>query len=179
MRVNKYHTHDEMSVLELETPLQSYKEELGQEAYAQATEFYKSDEWKKVKRDHLNSDRRYYENRKACSLEEYSEWENAEARKKRFEKPSTVVLHAERKLTNGFDDLFDDPVLKEAVEVLTKKQYSVLYCSFKSDLDTYEIAERMGTTVRAVQELRRRALTSSVMSISRSTKKPKSSVIRD
>ena len=54
--------------------------------------------------------------------------------------------------------MFDDPVLKEAVEVLTKKQYSVLYCSFKSDLDTYEIAERMGTTVRAVQDLRRRAL---------------------
>ena len=158
MRVNKYHTHDEMSVLELETPLQSYKEELGQEAYAQATEFYKSDEWKKVQRDHLNSDRRYYENRKACSLDEYNDWENAEVRKQRFEKPSTVVLHAERKLTNGFDDLFDDPVLKEAVEVLTKKQYSVLYCSFKSDLDTYEIAERMGTTVRAVQELRRRAL---------------------
>ena len=158
MRVNKYHTHDDMSVLELETPLQSYKEELGQEAYAQATEFYKSDECKKVERDHLNSDTRYYENRKACSLEEYNEWENAEARKKRFEKPSTVVLHAERKLTNGFDDLFDDPVLKEAVEVLTKKQYSVLYCSFKSNLDTYEIAERMGTTVRAVQDLRRRAL---------------------
>ena len=80
MRVNKYHTHDDMSVLELETPLQSYKEELGQEAYAQATEFYKSDEWKKVDRDHLNSDRRYYENRKACSLDEYSEWENAEER---------------------------------------------------------------------------------------------------
>lgn len=158
MRVNKYHTHDDMSVLELETPLQNYKEELGQEAYAQATEFYKSDEWKKVDRDYLNSDRRYYENRKACSLDEYSEWENAEARKKRFEKPSTVVLHAERKLTNGFDDLFDDPVLKESVEVLTKKQYSVLYCSFKSNLDTYEIAERMGTTVRAVQDLRRRAL---------------------
>ena len=58
----------------------------------------------------------------------------------------------------GFDDLFDDPVLKEAVEVLTKKQYSVLYCSFKSDFDTYEIAEKMGTTVRAVQDLRRRAL---------------------
>ena len=112
MRVNKYHTHDDMSVLELETPLQSYKEELGQEAYAQATEFYKSDEWKKVERDHLNSDRRYYENRKACSLDEYSEWENAEARKQRFEKPSTVVLHAERKLTNGFDDLFDDRFLK-------------------------------------------------------------------
>ena len=158
MRVNKYHTHDDMSVLELETPLQSYKEELGQEAYEQATEFYKSDEWTKVERDYLNSDRRYYENRKACSLNEYSEWKNAEARKKRFEKPSTVVLHAERKLTNGFDDLFDDPVLKEAVDVLTKKQYSVLYCSFKSDLDTYEIAERMGTTVRAVQDLRRRAL---------------------
>lgn len=34
----------------------------------------------------------------------------------------------------------------------------MLYCSFKSDLDTYEIAERMGTTVRAVQDLRRRAL---------------------
>ena len=158
MRVNKYHTHDDMSVLELETPLQSYKEELGQEAYAQATEFYKSDEWKKVKRGHLNSDRRYYENRKACSLEEYSEWESAEARKQRFQHTPSVVIKAEKWVTNGFDDLFDDPVLKEAMEVLTKKQYSALYCTFKSDLDTYEIAERMGTTVRAVQYLRRRAL---------------------
>ena len=158
MRVNKYHKHDDMSVLELATPLQSYKEEIGQEAYEQATSFYESDEWKKVESDQLNSDRRYYENRKACSLEEYDEWESAEARKKRFQDVPAVVRNAEKKVTNGFDDLFDDPVLKEAMEVLTEKQYSALYCSFKSNLDTYEIAERMGTTVRAVQDLRRRAL---------------------
>lgn len=158
MRVNRHHKHDDMSVLELDTPIQSYKDTHGQEAYEQATSFYKSDEWKKVERDHLNSDRRYYENRKACSLEEYSEWESAEARKHGFQDVPTVVLNAEKKITNGFDDLFDDPVLREAMEVLTKKQYSALYCSFKSRLDTYEIAERMGTTVRAVQDLRRRAL---------------------
>ena len=158
MRVNKYHTHDDMSVLELDTPIQNYKEAYGQEAYEQATEFYKSDECKKVERDHLNSDTRYYENRKAYSLEEYSEWESAEARKQRFQNTPSVVLKAEKCVTNGFDDLFDDPVLKEAMEVLTKKQYSVLYCTFNSDLDTYEIAERMCTTVRAVQDLRRRAL---------------------
>ena len=157
-RVNRHHKHDDTSVLELDTPIQNYKDTYGQEAYEQATSFYKSDEWKKVERDHLNSDRRYYENRKACSLEEYSEWESAEARKQRFQEPPTVVLNAEKRVTNGFDDLFDDPVLREAMEALTKKQYRALYCSFKSDLDTYEIAERMGTTVRAVQDLRRRAL---------------------
>ena len=157
-RVNRHHKQDDMSVLELDTPIQSYKDTYGQEAYEQATSFYKSDEWKKVERDYLNSDRRYYENRKACSLEEYSEWESTEARKQRFQGTPTVVLNAEKRVTNGFDELFDDPVLREAMEALTKKQYRTLYCSFKSDLDTYEIAERMGTTVRAVQDLRRRAL---------------------
>ena len=157
-RVNGHHRQNDTSVLELDTPIQNYKDTYGQEAYEQATSFYESEEWKKVERDQLNSDRRYYENRKACSLEEYNEWESAEARKHRFQDTPSVVLSAERKVTNGFDDLFDDPVLREAMEVLTEKQYSALYCSFKSRLDTYEIAERMGTTVRAVQDLRRRAL---------------------
>ena len=157
-RVNGHHRQNDTSVLELDTPIQNYKDTYGQEAYEQATSFYESEEWKKVERDQLNSDRRYYENRKACSLEEYNEWESAEARKQRFQDTPSVVLSAERKVTNGFDDLFDDPVLREAMEVLTEKQYSALYCSFKSRLDTYEIAERMGTTVRAVQDLRRRAL---------------------
>lgn len=157
-RVNGHHRQNDTSVLELDTPIQNYKEAYGQEAYEQATSFYESEEWKKVERDQLNSDRRYYENRRACSLEEYNEWESAEARKQRFQDTPSVVLSAEKKVTNGFDDLFDDPVLREAMEVLTEKQYSALYCSFKSRLDTYEIAERMGTTVRAVQDLRRRAL---------------------
>ena len=139
-RVNRHHKQDDTSVLELDTPIQNYKDTYGQEAYEQATSFYKSDEWKKVERDHLNLDRRYYENRKACSLEEYSEWESAEARKQRFQGPPAVVLNAEKRVTNGFDDLFDDPVLREAMEALTEKQYSALYCSFKSGLDTYEIA---------------------------------------
>jgi len=40
--------------------------------------------------------------------------------------------------------------LQEAMQVLTKKQYSALYCAFKSELNTSEIAERLSTTVRAV-----------------------------
>ena len=120
MRVNRHHKHDDMSVLELDTPIQSYKDTYGKEAYEHATSFYKSDEWKKVERDQLNSDRRYYENRKVCSLEEYNEWESTEARKQRFQNTPTVVLNAEKRVTNGFDDLFDDPVLREAMEALTK-----------------------------------------------------------
>lgn len=72
--------------------------------------------------------------------------------------PPSFVFRAEKKLTNGFDDLFDDPILQEAMQSLTKKQYSALYCTFKSNLNTIEIAERMSTTVRAVQRLLHRAL---------------------
>ena len=72
-RVKNYHKHDNTSVLELETPLQSYKELYGQEAYEQATGFYKSDELKTVERDHLNSDRRYYDRKADLCLEDYDE----------------------------------------------------------------------------------------------------------
>ena len=154
-RVNGHHRQNDTSVLELDTPIQNYKEAYGQEAYEQATSFYESEEWNKVERDQLNSDRRYYENRKACSLEEYNEWESAEARKQRFQDTPSVVLSAERKVTNGFDDLFDDPVLREAMEVLTEKQYSALYCSFKSRLDNMR---KRNTTIaiRCTEEESRR-----------------------
>lgn len=59
MRVKNYHKHDNTSVLELDTPLRIYKEIYGQKAYAQAKQFYQSEEWKSFEREQLNSDRRY------------------------------------------------------------------------------------------------------------------------
>lgn len=47
-RVNGHHRQNDTSVLELDTPIQNYKEAYGQEAYEQATSFYESEEWKKV-----------------------------------------------------------------------------------------------------------------------------------
>jgi len=158
MRVKNYHKHDNTSVLELDTPLQIYKEIYGQKAYAQAKQFYQSEEWKSFEREQLNSDRRYYDHKADFSLEEYDEWESAEKRKHRLNDPPSFVFRTETKLTNGFDDIFDDPILQEAMQSLTKKQYSALYCAFKSELNTREIAERMSTTVRAVQRLLHRAL---------------------
>ncbi len=158
MRVKNYHKHDNMSVLELDTPLQIYKELYGQEAYEQAKKFYQSEEWERFEKEQLNSDRRYYDHKADLCLEDYDEWESAEKRKRRLNDPPSFVLRAEAKLTNGFDDIFDDPILQEAMQSLTKKQYSALYCTFKSNLNTSEIAERMSTTVRAVQRLLHRAL---------------------
>lgn len=158
MRVKNYHKHDNMSVLELDTPLQIYKELYGQEAYEQAKKFYQSEEWERFGKEQLNSDRRYYDHKADISLEDYDEWESAEKRKRRLNAPPSFVFRAEKKLTNGFDDIFDDPILQEAMQSLTKKQYSALYCTFKSNLNTIEIAERMSTTVRAVQRLLHRAL---------------------
>lgn len=158
MRVKNYHKRDNMSVLELDTPLQIYKEFYGQEAYEQAKKFYQSEEWERFEKEQLNSDRRYYDHKADQSLEDYDEWESAEKRKRRLNDPPSFVLRAETKLTNGFDDIFDDPILQEAMQSLTKKQYSALYCTFKSELNTIEIAERMSTTVRAVQRLLHRAL---------------------
>ena len=158
MRVKNYHKHDNMSVLELDTPLQIYKELYGQEAYEQAQKFYQSEEWERFEKEQLNSDRRYYDHKADISLEDYDEWESAEKGKRRLNDPPSFVLRAETKLTNGFDDIFDDPILQEAMQSLTKKQYSALYCTFKSELNTIEIAERMSTTVRAVQRLLHRAL---------------------
>ena len=158
MRVKNYHKHDNMSVLEFDTPLQIYKELYGQEAYEQAKKFYQSEEWERFEKEQLNSDRRYYDHKADISLEDYDEWESAEKRKRRLNDPPSFVLRAETKLTNRFDDIFDDPILQEAMQSLTKKQYSALYCTFKSNLNTVEIAERMSTTVRAVQRLLHRAL---------------------
>ena len=63
MRVKNYHKHDNMSVLELDTPLEIYKEIYGQEAYELAKQFYQSEEWEKFEKEQLNSDRRYYDHK--------------------------------------------------------------------------------------------------------------------
>jgi len=158
MRVKNYHKHDNTSVLELETPLQIYKEIYGKEAYEQAKQFYHSEECERFEKEQLNSDRRNYNHKANLSLEEYDEWESSEKRKRRLNDPPSFVFRAETKLTNGFDELFEDPILQESTQLLTKKQYSALYCTFKSELNTSEIAELMSTTVRAVQKLLQRAL---------------------
>jgi len=68
MRICDYHKQDNKSVLDLPTPLELYKTEHTAEEYEDLIAFYSSDEWKEVEREHLNSDRRYYEKRKAMSI---------------------------------------------------------------------------------------------------------------
>ena len=72
MTVQQFHKKDNQSVLELPTQLESLKEN-NKEEYERVMSFYESEEWQKVERAHLNSDRRYYEGRKAMSLSEHSE----------------------------------------------------------------------------------------------------------
>ena len=74
--------------------------------------FYSSDEWKEVECEHLNSDRRYYEKRKALIDPE----EKEVATKKKYYDPEPFQLRTEEKFTNGFDDLFDDLYFKAVTE---------------------------------------------------------------
>ena len=98
MRVCDYHKQDNKSVLDLPTPLKLFKEEHTAEEYDELVAFYSSDEWKEVEREHLNSDRRYYEKRKALIDPEEKEI----ATKKKYYEPEPFQLRAEEKFTNAF-----------------------------------------------------------------------------
>lgn len=154
MRVCDYHKQDNKSVLDLPTPLELFKKEHTTEEYDELVSFYSSDEWKEVEREHLNSDRRYYEKRKALIDPE----EKEVATEKKYYEPEPFQLRAEEKLTNGFDDLFDDPVLQSCYRELTERQQEVIRMFFCNGLDTSEIAEELGTGVRNIQKIKKCAL---------------------
>ena len=154
MRVCDYHKQDNKSVLDLPTPLELFKQEHTAEEYDELVAFYSSDEWKEVEREHLNSDRRYYEKRKALIDPEEKEI----VTKKKYYEPEPFQLRAEEKFTNGFDDLFDDPVLQSCYRELTERQQEVIRMFFCDELTTTEIAEVLGTGVRNIQKIKNCAL---------------------
>ena len=154
MRVCDYHKQDNKSVLDLPTPLELYKMGHTAEEYDELVAFYSSDEWKEVEREHLNSDRRYYEKRKALIDPE----KKKVATKKKYYDPEPFQIRAEEKFTNGFDDLFDDPVLQSCYRELTKRQQEVIRMFFCNGLDTSEIAKELCTGVRNIQKIKKCAL---------------------
>lgn len=154
MRICDYHKQDNKSVLDLPTPLELYKMGHTAEEYDELVSFYSSDAWKEIEREHLNSDRRYYEKRKALIDPE----EKEVATKKKYYDPEPFQLRAEEKFTNGFDDLFDDPVLQSCYRELTERQQEVIRMFFCEGMDTIGIARVLRTGVRNVQKIKKRAL---------------------
>ena len=131
MTVQQFHKKDNQSVLELPTQLESLKEN-NKEEYERVMSFYESEEWQKVERAHLNSDRRYYESH-------------------------PFQRRVENKLIKRIEDRFEDKLLCESMKTLTPKQYQVIIL-FLKDKNTDEIAQEVGTTPGNVRKLRKRAL---------------------
>ena len=153
MTVQQFHKKDNQSVLELPTQLESLKEN-NKEEYERVMSFYESEEWQKVERAHLNSDRRYYEGRKAMSLSEHSKLVSS---KKKFYGVHPFQRRVENKLIKRIEDRFEDKLLCESMKTLTPKQYQVIIL-FLKDKNTDEIAKEVGTTPGNVRKLRKRAL---------------------
>lgn len=153
MTVQQFHKKDNQSVLELPTQLESLKEN-NKEEYERVMSFYETEEWQKVERAHLNSDRRYYEGRKAMSLSEYSKLVSS---KKKFYGVHPFQRRVENKLIKRIEDRFEDKLLCESMKTLTPKQYQVIIL-FLKDKNTDEIAKDVGTTSGNVRKLRKRAL---------------------
>ena len=153
MTVQQFHKKDNQSVLELPTQLESLKEN-NKEEYKRAMSFYESEEWQKVERAHLNSDRRYYEGRKAMSLSEHSKLVSS---KKKYYGVHPFQRRVENKLIKRIEDRFEDKLLCESMKTLTPKQYQVIVLFIK-DKNTDEIANEVGTTPGNVRKLRNRAL---------------------
>ena len=153
MTVQQFHKKDNQSVLELPTQLESLKEN-NKEEYERVMSFYESEEWQKVERAHLNSDRRYYESRKAMSLSEHSKLVSS---KKKFYGVHPFQRRVENKLIKRIEDRFEDKLLCESMKTLTPKQYQVIIL-FLKDKNTDEIAQEVGTTPGNVRKLRKRAL---------------------
>ena len=153
MTVEQFHKKDNQSVLELPTQLESLKEN-NKEEYERVMSFYESEEWQKVERAHLNSDRRYYEGRKAMSLSEHSKLVSS---KKKYYGVHPFQRRVENKLIKRIEDRFEDKLLCESMKALTPKQYQVIIL-FLKDKNTDEIAKEVGTTPGNVRKLRKRAL---------------------
>ena len=153
MTVQQFHKKDNQSVLELPTQLESLKEN-NKEEYERVMSFYESEEWQKVERAHLNSDRRYYEGRKAMSLSEHSKLVSS---KKKYYGVHPFQRRVENKLIKRIEDRFEDKLLCESMKALTPKQYQVIIL-FLKDKNTDEIAKEVGTTPGNVRKLRKRAV---------------------
>ena len=153
MTVQQFHKKDNQSVLELPTQLESLKQS-NKEEYERVMSFYESEEWQKVERAHLNSDRRYYEGRKAMSLSEHSKLVSS---KKKFYGVHPFQRRVENKLIKRIEDRFEDKLLCESMKTLTPNQYQVIILFIK-DKNTDEIAQEVGTTPGNVRKLRKRAL---------------------
>jgi RNA polymerase sigma factor (sigma-70 family) len=132
--------------------MESLKEN-NKEEYERVMSFYESEEWQKVERAHLNSDRRYYEGRKQKSLSECA----TASSKSKYYGVHPFQKRVERKSTKCIEDLFEDKLLCESMKTLTQKQYQVITL-FLKDKNTDEIAKAVGTTPGNVRKLRKRAL---------------------
>lgn len=155
MRIIDYHGLDtQMSVLDLNTPIELFKETHSEEEYCELMSFYKSDEWQKVERESLNSNRRYYEGRKVIKLPTDNK---IVSDKKKFYEPEPFQLRTEEKLCVRFEDIFDDPALRLCVKKLTDKQHSVVEWMCK-DRTCQETADQIGHTPNCVSKLKNRAL---------------------
>lgn len=151
MTVQQFHKKDNQSVLELPTQLESLKEN-NKEEYEQMMSFYESEEWQKVERAHLDSDRRYYEGRKAMSLSEC-----AASSKSKYYGVHPFQKRVEKQSAANIQELFEDKLLCESMNALTPKQYQVIEL-FLKDRNTDEIAKAVGTTPGNVRKLIKRAL---------------------
>ncbi len=151
MTVQQFHKKDNQSVLELPTQLESLKEN-NKEEYKRVMSFYETEEWQKVERAHLNSDRRYYEGRKQKSLSEC-----AASSKSKYYGVHPFQRRVENKLIKRIEDRFEDKLLCESMKTLTPKQHQVIELFLKGR-NTDEIAKEVGTTPGNVRKLRKRAL---------------------
>ena len=153
MSVRDYHFRDNWSVVDLPTPLQQFKKTHTDEEYEAVKAFYYTDKWQAVEREHLNSDRRYYEKRKDWFREVD---DPSLACRGKYIDISKCQQAAERNLMPDFEDRLNDELLAECIKKLPPNQYEVvkLFCY---DLTNQEIAHRTGTTLSNVCKLKKRA----------------------
>ena len=153
MSVRDYHFRDNWSVVDLPTPLQQFKKTHTDEEYEAVKAFYYTDKWQAVEREHLNSDRRYYEKRKDWFREVD---DPSLACRGKYIDISKCQQAAELNLMPDFEDRLDDERLAECIKKLPPNQYEVVKLFFY-DLTNQEIAQRTGTTLSNVCKLKKRA----------------------
>ena len=153
MSVRDYHYRDHRSVVDLPTPLKQFRDSHTPEEYEAVKAFYYTDKWQAVEREHLNSDRRYYEKRK----EWFKEVDDPSiACRSKYIDISKCQEQAEKHLMPDFEDRLDDERLAECIKKLPPNQYEVVKLFF-CDLTNHEIAQRTGTTMSNICKLKKRA----------------------
>lgn len=155
MRIFNYHCFDNWSVVKgLPTPIQLFKRGHSDEEYRELISFFYSEKWKKVERDHINSDRRYYEKRKDWYL---SVDDPQFVCKSKAINSSAAIRRLENRIIDRFEDRFEDGLLAECVKALSPGQYQIIRL-FCKGLDNGEIAKKLGTTANNVCKQKKRAL---------------------